>query len=173
MDTLVRPKVVVANEADMRWLQVATHSAVQISGFFGPYRFLSNFWPAWVVYDGLVYPTVENAYQAAKFARADRQKFLTCSPGEAKALSGGGSRLYSREAWAPMKVAVMHELVGKKVSVHHPDLRRALLETGIAELKETNWWGDTFWGVYLEKKTDVPVGENNLGKLLMEVRSGI
>lgn len=30
------------------------------------YRFLSNFWPAIVFYDGLEYPTTEHAYQAAK-----------------------------------------------------------------------------------------------------------
>lgn len=40
----------------------------QILRFHGRFRFLSNFWPASVVMDGEVYPTVEHAYQAAKIA---------------------------------------------------------------------------------------------------------
>ncbi|MBK9336371.1 MAG: NADAR family protein [Lewinellaceae bacterium] len=41
-----------------------------------------------------------------------------------------------------------------------------LLETGDANLQEGNTWSDTFWGVDLE----TGAGENNLGKLLMEIR---
>ena len=37
-----------------------------IDRFDGEYRFLSNFWYARVSLDGVVYPYVENAYQAAK-----------------------------------------------------------------------------------------------------------
>ena len=37
-----------------------------IDSFHGVYRFLSNFWPAQVALDGIVYPTVEHAYVAAK-----------------------------------------------------------------------------------------------------------
>jgi predicted NAD-dependent protein-ADP-ribosyltransferase YbiA (DUF1768 family) len=39
-----------------------------------------------------------------------------------------------------------------------------LLETGDAELVEGNWWDDTFWGVCNG------VGQNNLGKILMDTR---
>lgn len=37
-----------------------------INHFSGKYRVLSNFYPSKIVYEGRVYPTVENAYQAAK-----------------------------------------------------------------------------------------------------------
>ena len=33
-------------------------------GFQGEFRFLSNFWPAEITYENIVYPTTENAYQA-------------------------------------------------------------------------------------------------------------
>lgn len=33
-------------------------------------------------------------------------------------------------------------------------------------IQEGNYWGDTFWGVDLKKRE----GENNLGKLVMEIR---
>lgn len=38
-----------------------------IRGFFGPWRFLSNFHYHSVEFDGQFYPTNEHAYQAAKF----------------------------------------------------------------------------------------------------------
>ena len=37
-----------------------------ITEFQNEYRFLSNFWPAVVKYDGMVFQTVEAAYVAAK-----------------------------------------------------------------------------------------------------------
>ena len=37
-----------------------------INSFSGAYAFLSNFEPAPIYYDGLSYPTVEHAFQAAK-----------------------------------------------------------------------------------------------------------
>ena len=40
-----------------------------IDSFQGEYRFLSNFWPCVVEYEGTEYPSVENAYQAAKTIR--------------------------------------------------------------------------------------------------------
>ena len=39
-----------------------------IKEFQGENRFLSNFYPARVVWMGHTYPTVEHAFQAAKFA---------------------------------------------------------------------------------------------------------
>src|SRR5207247_1025063 len=35
-----------------------------IDSFSGPYRFLSNFWPAEVEFEGIAYPSVEHAYQS-------------------------------------------------------------------------------------------------------------
>lgn len=37
-----------------------------IDRFSGPHRFLSNFYPSPIIYDGVAYPTVEHAYQAQK-----------------------------------------------------------------------------------------------------------
>lgn len=37
-----------------------------INNFFGPYRFLSNFWMADVEISGKVWPSVEHYYQAMK-----------------------------------------------------------------------------------------------------------
>ena len=57
--------------------------------FQGPNRWLSNFWPAIILFDGHLYPSVENAYQAAKMHPSQRAVFRTCSPGAAKRLAKG------------------------------------------------------------------------------------
>jgi predicted NAD-dependent protein-ADP-ribosyltransferase YbiA (DUF1768 family) len=46
-------------------------------------------------------------------------------------------------------------------------LKEMLLQTGEEELVESNTWGDIYWGVCNGK------GQNNLGKLLMKIRSEI
>jgi predicted NAD-dependent protein-ADP-ribosyltransferase YbiA (DUF1768 family) len=42
--------------------------------------------------------------------------------------------------------------------------KRMLMQTGERQLIEGNTWGDTYWGVCDGE------GENNLGKLIMQVR---
>jgi ribA/ribD-fused uncharacterized protein len=133
-----------------------------IAGFFGSYRWLSNFWPAPVVYEGVQFPTVEHAYQAAKTKDEKRwREFqLAKTPGDAKRL---GRTLVIRKDWERVKVGVMLELLRFKFGAH-AELATKLLATKDAELIEANNWGDTFWGVWRGK------GHNQLGKLLMQVR---
>src|SRR6185369_8674281 len=44
----------------------STTQSTKILEFQGDNRFLSNFFPAEVIYEGITYPTAEHAYQAAK-----------------------------------------------------------------------------------------------------------
>lgn len=140
----------------------SAHAAV-IPEFQGNYRFLSNFWPADVEADGIMYPTVEHAYQAAKtLDMAERRRIAAlATPAEAKA---AGRALTLRPGWDQDKFAVMEALVRQKFT-RHVELRTKLLETGDAELQEGNTWGDRVWGVYQGQ------GENRLGKILMRVRA--
>lgn len=131
-----------------------------ISEFQGEFRFLSNFWPAKVSLDGLTYPTVENAYQAAKTTSDSRKEFQHCSPGLAKRL---GRVVRIRDDWDSIKLIVMKDLIAQKFADNTLGYR--LLLTGTRELIEGNSWGDTFWGVCNGK------GENHLGRILMERRS--
>ena len=136
---------------------------VCIDRFEGDFEFLSNFGPGEVVYEGRLYPTVENAFQAAKSTDADaRRQFEHCSPDQAKRL---GRRSRRRDDWGTVRVDVMHELLRYKF--RDARLREQLLETGDALLVEGNWWGDQFWGVSKD------VGENQLGRLLMSVREQV
>lgn len=135
-----------------------------IAEFQGQWRFLSNFYPAEVIGpQGLLYPTVEHAFQAAKTADPKHQQFIQqqSTPGKAKR---EGRKVALREEWETIKLSVMFELVMRKFETHEK-LGAKLLATGYQELVEGNYWNDTYWGVCKGK------GENNLGKILMEVRA--
>lgn len=137
------------------------HDDEMIAGFFGPYRFLSNFYVASVWFEGTLYPSTENAYQAAKCLFVEqRESFLNCDANEAKKRS---KLITVRSDWSKVKIDVMRSVLVEKFN-NHVDLRIKLLETGTKYLEERNYWGDQFWGMC------DGIGENNLGKLLMSIR---
>jgi ribA/ribD-fused uncharacterized protein len=142
--------------------QAATRPA--IDSFEGEYRFLSNFYPAETVFEGVTYPTSEHAYQAAKsLDPAERQK-IAAQPTPAEAKRAGRALPKQRADWEQVKFDVMERCVRDKFT-RHADLRAKLLASGDAELIEGNTWGDRIWGVYQGQ------GENHLGKILMKIRS--
>lgn len=156
-----------------QWKKIATHTNKEIKGFFGEYRFLSNFWPAVVFLDGVQFPCVENAYQSAKYAQTMRGYFVTCSPKEA--IIFARDTPLNEEAlaeWEKKKVQVMYNLLLQKFDkLLNGELYHALQATGDRYLEETNYWGDVFWGVNTSHKEDKGVGENMLGTLLMKIRN--
>lgn len=134
-----------------------------IDDFTGPYRFLSNFWPARVCLDGAEYPTVEHAYQAAKTLGYAAREWIRKSgtPGRAKRR---GKQVPVRADWDTVRVDTMRRLLAQKFA-SGSDLAARLLATGDSELVEGNAWGDRFWGV------SGGTGQNWLGRLLMERRA--
>lgn len=136
-----------------------------IDGFFGRYRWLSNFWRCRVSYHGLTYDSSEKAYQAQKTKDHELRLRIRNAPSAfvAKAI---GNELELRPDWDDIKPAVMRGVVMAKF-MQNTDLLHKLLETGDAELIEGNNWGDTFWGVCRGE------GENHLGKILMRVREDL
>jgi ribA/ribD-fused uncharacterized protein len=137
----------------------------EIKGFFGRNFFLSNFFGSPLIYDGILYPTVEHAYQAAKTHDVNKRLEIAGAhtPDIAKKM---GRILELREDWESVKFEIMYYLVKLKFE-NCKILKDALLETKDAYLEETNHWGDKIWGVC--SKTGE--GENNLGKILMNVRN--
>jgi ribA/ribD-fused uncharacterized protein len=132
-----------------------------ISKFAGEYRFLSNFYPSVVLYDGFSYPTVEHAYQAAKTFDENEQYSIRHAKTAAEAKKLGKS-LSLRSDWEEVKLSIMAKLLQQKFQ--DKELAAKLISTGDEELVEGNWWGDTYWGVCKSK------GHNYLGKLLMQIR---
>jgi ribA/ribD-fused uncharacterized protein len=144
----------------------------QITEFKGQYGWLSNFYPCETDLAGIVFPTVEHAYQAAKSnSRLERAKIaLAPTPGQAKRM---GSKLFTRPNWDRIKLPLMESLLRQKFGKE--PFKAQLMETGDALLAEGNYWGDDFWGVCPTGKmgADGQVhlsGQNHLGKLLMKIR---
>ena len=135
-----------------------------IDRFSGEHAFLSNFAVSRIEMDGLTYPTVEHAYQAAKTLNAQQRGVIrvAMTPGAAKRL---GRKVDMQPDFNAKRLAVMLELVSKKFAIH--ELADKLIATGGEELIEGNYWNDTYWGVCQGR------GLNNLGIILMHTRHDI
>src|SRR5256885_9890447 len=96
-----------------------TPRAATIEAFQGEYRFLSNFYPAEVVFEGITYPSVEHAYQSAKtLDMSERRRIASiATPAGAKK---AGRALSLRSDWEQVKFDVMETCVRYKF-VHHPE----------------------------------------------------
>ena len=140
-----------------------------IKGFFGEYRFLSNFEvlkkPIYVFSNGVeyIYWSSEAAYMSFK---SDDPAFKAAleevpTPGAAKRL-GRSVELVSD--WSNgVRDMAMYEAVYAKFE-NNLELKQKLIDTSQKLLVETNNWGDTYWGEC------AGIGQNNLGKTLMRVR---
>ena len=135
-----------------------------IDSFRNEYSFLSNYSCSPFYIDTVLFPTMEHYFQASK--ASNQEDYLRIAyaptPGDAKRL---GRRIQLRPNWEEVKDNVM--LIGLRKKFADPELRDLLLATGDEELVEGNYWGDTYWGVCNG------IGQNKLGKLLMQVREEI
>lgn len=145
--------------------RVSTVTADAILGFFGEYRFLSNFEVCNVdIGDGIVYRSSEAAFMAQKTHNLeDRKKIAGMSPNEAKKF---GQTVTLRDDWEHYRVVAMTKALIAKFS-QNPHLAEKLLATRGKYLEETNNWNDKFWGVV------DGIGLNMLGHCLMLVRDDI
>lgn len=151
---------------------MTTQRASRIDRFDGTeHEFLSNFYPSPVLIRGdsttlerIECATVEHAFQACKALDVAERRLIAAAPtpGKAKRL---GRKAALRPDWDDVRIDVMRALLSQKFGWQNPPLAVRLMATDDAELVEGNTWGDRFWGV-----AD-GVGENHLGKLLMERRA--
>jgi ribA/ribD-fused uncharacterized protein len=146
------------------WKSYAVHSDTEIKGFFGDFRFLSNFFDSPVYFDGLCYRSSECAYQAAKIIPEHRKMFVHATSYESKNLWKDPTldKLYTPVMWDEIKYEVMMAIVFDKF-YRNKELRELLLMTENAYLEETNHWNDVVWGVDCRSGK----GSNWLGQILM------
>lgn len=135
-----------------------------IDAFRGEYRFLSNFWPTSIAFEGVTYPSVEHAYQAAK-ASDDVTRARIADAPTARDARRMGRAVPLDDRWEERRLTTMRALV--EIKFRRYDLARRLAATGDAELIEGNSWGDRYWGVCDGE------GANHLGRILMEVRAAL
>lgn len=157
-----------------------------IYGFFGEYRYLSNFHLCRVIVDGKEFPSTEHAYMYAKLADKERDCSFFKDEGidnkigpfkltnwynevismSCREVKTWGQMVDLRSDWEDIKLRVMENALYSKFTLNE-DLKQKLKETGDLYLEESNWWRDRFWGVCEGK------GENHLGKLLMKIRNDL
>jgi hypothetical protein len=142
--------------------RIVIHTETMVKGFFGEYRWLSNYHVCPVIFRGMEFTSSEAAYQSAK-TNDDyvKSQIQAMSPSESKKFSHS---LKTGREWEKTKKGIMYEILVDKYT-RNEDLKRKLLETGSKYLEETNYWDDTYWGVYMGK------GKNTLGELLMKIRN--
>ena len=141
-----------------------------ICSFRKSYSFLSNMYEHEIKYGGITYPSVENAFQAAKFKDKDtRIEFSKMKPSDAK--RHGRSISMSAEeikVWDTIKYRIMLQLLKVKFSDYI--LGNKLKNTNPLKLVEGNTWHDNTWGHCTCEKCTMKQHKNMLGVLLMNVR---
>lgn len=125
-----------------------------------------------LVYNGVSYRTSEHFYQAMKMPKERndlRAELAAMNPFKAKLAVRDKEKYPWRSDWTKeLSLKVMGYILCVKFS-KGTSWAEKLLTTGEDKIVEFNNWRDTFWGWDVNLKT----GENNLGKLLMQIRKGL
>jgi ribA/ribD-fused uncharacterized protein len=127
---------------------------------------LSNFSAFTLYWDHLRFDTSEAAYHYEKFPNSPSiRAAIKNAPSAHEAYKvAERHKEFRRSDWDAVKVGVMRDLLRAKAE-QHEYVRRKLLGTGDRELIEDSW-RDSYWGWGPNRD-----GQNELGKLWMEVRS--
>lgn len=153
------------------WQTYATHNKEMIHGFFGDYRWMSNFHYAPINIEGYRFQTNEHAFQFAKLPLVESKDYrygqvINLTPYESKKWI---REIGLRQDWEEIKHHIMLNINFDKF-YRHKDLRELLFKTGDAHLEETNIWHDNIWGNCVCKRCEHIEGKNALGLILMKTR---
>nr|MBB1521951.1 NADAR family protein [Clostridiales bacterium] len=147
-----------------RWLR---EKMDEVIGFypreFYPFDNFSSFKVEW---NGYLFASVEEAYQAASFMGSDEELVekikKSHSADEAQRIAYA-NRDKRREDWDDVKISIMEELLRLKIE-QNPYVKKKLLQTEDYMIVEDSP-KDDFWGWGPNRN-----GQNNLGKLWMKLR---
>lgn len=172
-------------------IDVMAFEGEPILEFKDEYRWLSNFHDYIIVLGGRMFASAEHAFNATKTLDPEEQKLVerARSPFEAKKI---GRTVTLRPNWDEVvRYQMMRLVVEAKFPEGDGALTKKLLETGKRLLVEGNDWGDRTWGATWEplttthhetkwavrtfddKPSEYLVGDNWLGRLLMERRDAL
>jgi hypothetical protein len=138
-----------------------------IVSFSGEFRWLSNFASVKIILDGIEFSSTEHAYMSAKSESMEWKSFCACHTNSAGQVKRKSKTISLVENWDEIKVSVMKDCIQQKFS--QEPFRTKLLQTNDEIIEEGNSWNDKFWGVDIKTR----VGENILGKLIMEFRDSL
>lgn len=137
-----------------------------IDSFTGDFAFLDNCYPCEILFDGLKYPSAEHAYQAAKTDDPNRKLIIANLLDGQTARSYGKSHLRISSEFTYIRLSIMRRILEAKF-FDNIDLAKMLIETMDSALLYPARGNDLFWGCRNKGLN----GENQLGRLLMEIRS--
>ena len=101
----------------------------------GPYKCLGNSYSATIMVEGIAYPSVEHAFQAAKVSdRAIKFQISKASLAEVRNLL---EDVWIRPNWNDVKYATLHQLVKLKFE-SNKELAKVLMGTGTQLLGNKN-----------------------------------
>lgn len=149
----------------------------KIDSFRNKYFFLSNFYECTFIFNGIIWTSSEAAFQAQKDIDLDTQlKVSKMTPKLAKKACGKYGipdlKINLRPDWEDVKNQIMYEVLKAKFG-QNPELKDKLLSTIGIELEEGNEHHDNYWGNCKCDRCKNIVGKNELGKLLMLLRTEI
>ena len=118
-----------------------------------------------MVIEGNSFACVEQWFVYNKVKEDEVKKIIlkTSNPKKCRAIGRSKNVKVDMEEWENIRIHVMKTGLEAKFR-QNKTLAKRLKETYPNELVEINWWNDVFWG------RCNGVGQNQLGKLLMEVR---
>lgn len=145
----------------------------------GPYKYLDNQAEYPIQIESKQYPTVEHYFQSMKASEFGDQEILDkiAKTPSGKAVKALGKKVknFIKEQWDARRIEIMARGVRAKF-VQHPELQKQLLETGEKQIGEADA-RDSFWGIGTSAATELSKdpakwkGQNQLGKILMNLRS--
>lgn len=124
--------------------------------------------------NGFRIPTSEALYQACRFPdlpEVQQEIIAQHSPMTAK-MKGKPHRKATRSDWNDIRHSVMRWCLRVKLAQHYKEFGRLLLATkdkNIVELSRK----DDYWGAILQQDGETLIGENVLGRLLMQIREAL
>lgn len=120
--------------------------------------------------NGIRFRTSETLYQVCRFPlRPDVQKYIIDEP--SPMIAKRKTKPYrdeTRPDWDLVRHKIMRWSLRVKLAQHYADFGELLLSTGDRDIVEQSS-KDDFWGAYV-KPDGLLVGQNVLGRLLMELR---
>ena len=149
------------------WLKEKMNDVI---GFY-PREFycFDNFSSFKVKYDGYLYSSVEEAYQALGFKESAPdiyKEIINCYSAHEAQKIAYANKDKRRKDWDEIKVGIMEELLRCKIE-QNPYVKKKLLETKDYTIVEDSP-KDSFWGWGEDRN-----GNNQLGKLWMKLRDEI
>ena len=124
-----------------------------------------------LVIDGVRIATTEALYQASRFPhlpQAQREIIGQHSPMTAK-MKSKPYRSNTRPDWDSVRFKIMRWCLRVKLAQHYEEFGRILRSTKDRQIVEQSR-KDDYWGAKLQQDDETLIGQNVLGRLLMELR---